>query len=122
LCLLLSLDKHLVTAGSLIRAMHGGCFLALSLAILAAWMDGQSVPVGVGQPMLKIDSMTVGGTASSSRIYCCGYRVPDTAKGAAAPFANQVFTLRSTWQDNPEPTWLIFSLQQQVSDQIAIQT
>jgi TldD protein len=26
--------------------------------------DGQSVPVGVGQPTLKIDAMTVGGTAS----------------------------------------------------------
>jgi TldD protein len=26
--------------------------------------DGQSVPVGVGQPTLKIDNMTVGGTAS----------------------------------------------------------
>lgn len=26
--------------------------------------DGQSVPVGVGQPTLKIDGMTVGGTAS----------------------------------------------------------
>ena len=25
--------------------------------------DGQSVPVGVGQPTLKIDTLTVGGTS-----------------------------------------------------------
>ncbi len=26
--------------------------------------EGQSVPVGVGQPTLKIDQMTIGGTAA----------------------------------------------------------
>jgi hypothetical protein len=28
------------------------------------WHGFRSMPVGVGQPMLEIDSMTVGGTAS----------------------------------------------------------
>jgi TldD protein len=27
--------------------------------------DGQSVPVGVGQPTLKVDEIVVGGTATS---------------------------------------------------------
>jgi TldD protein len=38
--------------------------LALDSGIGVCGKDGQSVPVGVGQPTLKIDSLTVGGTNS----------------------------------------------------------
>jgi TldD protein len=38
--------------------------LALDAGVGICGKDGQSVPVGVGQPTLKIDLMTVGGTAS----------------------------------------------------------
>lgn len=36
--------------------------LALDSGIGVCGKDGQSVPVGVGQPTLKIDSLTIGGT------------------------------------------------------------
>ncbi len=38
--------------------------LQLDAGIGVCGKDGQSVPVGVGQPTLKIDAMTVGGTAA----------------------------------------------------------
>jgi TldD protein len=37
--------------------------LKLDTGIGVCGKDGQSVPVGVGQPTLKIDSITVGGTS-----------------------------------------------------------
>ena len=37
--------------------------LKLDQGVGVCGKDGQSVPVGVGQPTLKIDGMTVGGTA-----------------------------------------------------------
>ena len=38
--------------------------MALDTAIGTCSKQGQSVPVGVGQPTLKVDELTVGGTAA----------------------------------------------------------
>jgi TldD protein len=37
--------------------------LALDKGVGVCGKDGQSLPVGVGQPTLKVDELTVGGTA-----------------------------------------------------------
>jgi TldD protein len=49
---------------SLSRVSKVGNDLALDQGVGVCGKDGQSVPVGVGQPTLKIDAMTVGGTAA----------------------------------------------------------
>jgi TldD protein len=48
----------------LTRVSMIGNDLALDEGIGVCGKDGQSVPVGVGQPTLRVDAMTVGGTAS----------------------------------------------------------
>jgi TldD protein len=47
----------------LTRVSMVGNDLELDAGIGICGKDGQSVPVGVGQPTLKVDSLTVGGTA-----------------------------------------------------------
>jgi TldD protein len=47
----------------LTRVSMVGNDLKLDAGIGICGKDGQSVPVGVGQPTLKVDSLTVGGTA-----------------------------------------------------------
>ena len=46
----------------LTRVSMVGSDLALDAGVGVCGKDGQSVPVGVGQPTLKIDMLTVGGT------------------------------------------------------------
>jgi len=48
----------------LTRVSMVGNDMALDSGIGTCGKDGQSVPVGVGQPTMRIDDLTVGGTAS----------------------------------------------------------
>jgi TldD protein len=50
---------------ALTRVSMVGSDLELDPGVGTCGKDGQSVPVGVGQPTLKIDGLTVGGTAGS---------------------------------------------------------
>jgi len=49
---------------ALTRVSMIGNDLALDSGIGTCGKEGQSVPVGVGQPTLRIDGLTVGGTAA----------------------------------------------------------
>jgi len=51
---------------ALTRVSMIGNDLALDSGIGTCGKEGQSVPVGVGQPTLKIDGLTVGGTAGGT--------------------------------------------------------
>ena len=59
--------KGATLIGSGIEAMQQismvGNDLALDKGVGVCGKEGQSVPVGVGQPTLKLDKITVGGTA-----------------------------------------------------------
>ncbi len=46
----------------LTRVSRIGCDLAMDLGVGTCGKDGQSVPVGVGLPTLRVDGITVGGT------------------------------------------------------------
>ena len=50
---------------ALMKVSMVGNDLKLDQGVGVCGKDGQSVPVGVGQPTLRVDELTVGGTKSS---------------------------------------------------------
>ena len=50
----------MISATSYVRHTYD---LALDKGVGVCGKEGQSLPVGVGQPTLKLDKLTVGGTA-----------------------------------------------------------
>ena len=63
---------------ALTRVSMIGNDLALDSGIGTCGKEGQSVPVGVGQPTLKIDGLTVGGTGLSASTQLAEH-IPDGA-------------------------------------------
>jgi len=61
-------EKSFTVSGPFVGTLDGrismvGSDLKLDKGVGTCGKEGQSVPVGVGQPTLKIDEITVGGTA-----------------------------------------------------------
>ncbi len=46
--------------------VNGGSDMKLDTGVGTCGKNGQSVPVGVGQPTIRLDGLTVGGTAAAA--------------------------------------------------------
>ena len=58
-----NINKYVADLGNTMKNVSMvGNDLKLDAGVGVCGKDGQSVPVGVGQPTLKIDEMTIGGT------------------------------------------------------------